>query len=361
MMPGRQSRHLAVVTFAVCFSCAAPPRVAPAQVTLADWDLVCFCNSRVNTPHFIVRMEANGAILYAARNGITRQQLGSTGVPASSTAIQLLRDWGLLTPRGDTLRTALPVLGGDRMTMLRRDLRGAADSMLPRLRPLVDSITAVLAARGTPESAYAVVFSYILDGLVWEEFGDAADVPAQLDVAHPFWNGAFWAVHPKRMNAPGTNAYWVDSVGMRVMWTDSTLALLRPVQSSANRTALARALRSANVNDIPESLRAYALFRGDGSPAFAVVSSVEDDELAQASRSLARQVAEGVHRWLRGVDMSERLDTRDPRLALLVTYHEFMLELLDALEAAGAVTKPAVLRAPLRAELVAPLIVVVRE
>jgi hypothetical protein len=361
MTPVRQSRRLAVATFVVFHSLTAAARVAGAQVTLADWDLVCFCNSRVNTPHFIVRMESNGAILYAAQNGITRTQLASMGVPASSTAIQVLLDWGLLTQRGDTLRTAFPVLGDDRMTALRRDLRVAASSMLPRLRPVVDSISAVLAARGTPQSAYAIVFSYVLDGLVWEEFGDAADVPAQIDVEHPFWNGAFWAVHPKRMNAPGTNSYRADSVSIRVTWTDSTLDLLRPLQSQANRTALARALRSANVNDIPESLRSYALFRSDGSPAFAVVRSAEDDELTRAARSLAKQVADGVRLWLRGVDMGERLDTHDPRRALLVTYHEFMWELLNALEAAGAVTRPAVLRSTPRADLVAPLIVFVRE
>ena len=59
--------------------------------------------------------------------------------------------------------------------------------------------------------------------------------------------------------------------------------------------------------------------------------------------------------------VEKRLDTHDPRLALLVTYHEFMWEFLNALEAAGAVAKPTVLRSTPLAELVAPLIVFVRE
>jgi hypothetical protein len=352
----RQSRQLTVTAFAVFLSLAADARVAAAQNTLADWDLICFCNSRVSTPQFVVRMDANGIILYAARNGTTLEQLTRAGVPATSTAIQLLREWGLLTQRGDTLRTAFPVLGGDRMTTLRRDLRVAANAMLPPLRPSVDSITAALAARGTSQSAYAVVFSYVLDHLVWEEFGEAADVPAQIDLEHPFWNGAFWAVSPKRTNAPGTNSYRADSTSILVMWTDSTLDLLRPLQSRANVTSIVRVLRSANAGDMPESLRPYALFRRDGSPGFAVVRTGGDDELTRASRSMATQVADGVRLWLRGVDVPERLDTRDPRLALLVTYHEFMWELLDALEASGAVTKPAILRSSPRAELVAPLI-----
>jgi hypothetical protein len=356
MIPMRQSRQLMITASAVSLALAADAQVVVAQATLADWDLICFCNSRVSTPHVVVRMDVNGAILYAARNGITHEQLTRAGVPATSTAIQLLRDWGLLTQRGDTLRTAFPVLGGDRMTALRRDLRVAANAMLPRLRPSVDTITAALAARGTPESAYAVLFSYVLDHLVWDEFGDAADVPAQIDVEHPFWNGAFWAVSPKRMNAPGTNSYRADSTSILVTWTDSTLELLRPLQSRASVTSLARALRSTTARDIPESLRPYALFRRDGSPAFAVVRTGEDDALTRASRSLATQVADGVRVWLRGVDIGERLDARDPQLALLVTYHEFMWELLGALEASGAVTKPAILRASPRAELVAPLI-----
>ncbi len=358
MFPMRQARQLIASGCGVLIALGAEAPVAAAQGTLADWDLICFCNSRVSTPHFVVKMDANGAILYAARNGITREQLTQAGVPATSTAIQLLRDWGLLTQRDDTLRTAFPVLGGERMTALRRDLRAAANAMLPGLRPSVDSITAALASRGTPESAYAVVFSYVLDHLVWDQFGDAADVPAQIDVEHPFWNGAFWAVSPTRLNAPGTNSYHADSTTVLVAWTDSTLELLRPLQSRANVALLARALDPPGARDIPESLRPYALFRRDGSPAFAVVRTRDDDALTRASHSLATQVAEGVRAWLGDVDIGARLDTRDPRLALLVTYHEFMWELLGVLEASAAVTKPAILRGRPRADLVAPLIIV---
>lgn len=359
VMPGCLFRQLTRTSVAVFLSLAVDAPIAGAQATLADWDLICFCNSRVSTPHFVVRMDSNGAILYAARISITREQLTRAGVPATSTAIQLLRDWGLLTQRGDTLRTAFPVLGGDRITQLRTDLRAAASAMLPRLRPSVDSITAALVARGTPQAAYAVVFSYVLDHLVWERFGDAAAVPSQIDVEHPFWNGAFWAVNPKRVNAPGTNSYPIDSTSVLVTWTDSTLDLLRPLQAPATVTALARAARAPNAADIPESLRPYALFNRDGAPGFAVVRTSEDHALMHASQSLATQVADGVRAWLRGVSMGSRLDTADPRLALLVTYHEFMWELLDALEASGAVTKPPILRSAPRAELVAPLITVI--
>jgi hypothetical protein len=358
MTPRRQS-GLGITSFAAFLLLGAHARVAAAQATLAGWDLICFCNSRVNTPHVVVRMDANGAILYAARNGITREQLSRDGVPVSSTAVQLLRDWGLLTQHGDTLRTTFPVLGGDRMTALRRDLRAAADAMLPRLRPSVDSITAALTTAGTPQSAYAMVFSYVLDHLVWEEFGAAADVPAQIDVEHPFWNGAFWAVSPKRNNAPGTNSHGAGSASILVTWTDSTLGLLRPVQSAANVAFLARVPGSTNAGEIPESLRPYALFRRDGSPAFAVVRTGRDDALTRAGRSLATQVAGRVREWLSAADLNKQFDTRDPQLALLITYHEFMWELLDALEAGGAVTKPPILRSSPRPDLVAPLVIVV--
>src|SRR5262245_12222541 len=140
--PLRPSRPRTGMMFAMVLWLAVDVRVAAAQTTLADWDLICFCNSRVSTPHFVVKMEANGAILYAARNGMTRDQLARSGVPATNTAIQLLLDWGLLAQQGDTLKTAFPVLDADRMTAFRRDLRAAATAMLPRLRPSVDSISA---------------------------------------------------------------------------------------------------------------------------------------------------------------------------------------------------------------------------
>jgi hypothetical protein len=224
------------------------------------------------------------------------------------------------------------------MTTLRRELAAQARTLLPALMPEVRTIMASLSANGMSHSAYSVVFSYVLDGLVWQQFGDAADVRAQIDAEHPFWNGAFWAVSPKRGNAPGTNSYRVDdSTRVLMTWTDSTLALLRPLQDKAALTSF--------------------VSRGG----LLVLDERRDTPLMRSSRAMAHDVADAMRAWVSHADLEKLEDTRDPRLGLLIAYHEFMWELLDALVADGVLQPPALLAPPVPSTRdVAPLIIVLR-
>src|SRR3954468_16129691 len=101
----RLSRRFIVVGLLIL--AVTPSRaLAQAAPSIGDWDLVCFCNSRVRTPHFIVQMDNNGEILYAARAGTTREALQRAGIRASESQLRLLEDWSLLSDSAGVLRTA---------------------------------------------------------------------------------------------------------------------------------------------------------------------------------------------------------------------------------------------------------------
>jgi hypothetical protein len=324
----------------VLLAWAVMPAGAFAQApSIRDWDLVCFCNSRVRTPHFIVKMDNNGAILYAARSGVTREGLQRAGIRASESQLRLLEDWSLLLDSGGVLRTAFPVLPPGQTSRLRAALREAARTSVPRIRPSLDTLTGLIASQADSAAAWATIFSYVLDGLVWDSLSGGTDLVAtDITVAKPYWNGGFWAIAPKRINAPGTNSGRVDdSTSILMAWTPGTLARFQPLQRTEGRVALLRALRG-NPASLSPDIASLGLLRADGSPAVVVVRS--HDPLAVTAHALAGVVARDFTTWMRTTNLPRQIGVQDAGLATLVGYHEYMWELLDALVDNGILAVP---------------------
>ena len=77
---------------------AEPADGAGDPKDLAAWGLHCYCPEARRTPHGLVAEGGNGRVLYAARDGATREQLG-----VSDDQLTTLLDFGLLEWHGDRL------------------------------------------------------------------------------------------------------------------------------------------------------------------------------------------------------------------------------------------------------------------
>src|SRR5690349_11206534 len=97
---------------------AGMPQVATPR-DVKDFGLICFCNSRVATPHYPIGLDNNGALLFATRHGATRAQLANAGIAYRESQIVMLKDWGLLSENDKVLTTAFPVLEPETMGRLR--------------------------------------------------------------------------------------------------------------------------------------------------------------------------------------------------------------------------------------------------
>lgn len=66
--------------------------------------------------------------------------------------------------------------------------------------------------------------------------------------------------------------------------------------------------------------------------------------MVSAAHRLSHAVAGQITGWLSRIDHQRRLGTDDRGLALLIAYHEYMWELLDAIVTTGAARPPAEIR-----------------
>jgi hypothetical protein len=285
----------------------------------------------------LVSHGTNGKILYAARNGASRDAFAITDAELDD-----LLDFHLLEQVGGRLRTAFPVVGSTETSALRAHLR---DQVAP-LAAVIEGPTRVMTAeleRRKLSSGYALVFGYALDLLLWEPLNMAGAVPdTALTPERPWWNGAFWAIYPPRERSSGTNFLDCgEGITLVTVWSDETARGLRAFEDSPGvREALLGLTRPGTMlgsADATSTSEKWRLRRRDGQSALALVGTGDDlDDLAhQLAEPVADLLVSGKLDGARAMIPTPKRD-----VATVVVAHELIWELTDQLIERGACRLP---------------------
>jgi hypothetical protein len=319
-------RHRTALSIAATLVFLAASREVKAQQPppqdLRGWGLHCFCLTARHTPQRAATADDNGKLLWLAREGASLRALRQDGLQVTDSQILLLRTYGLLEQDGDRVRTAFPVLGPDIMIPLRARLRKIAGRVARELRPDVRIIAASLEAGGTADRLWTVVFGYALDGLFWDELRRRDALPdTTLDLDHPIWRGAFWAIYPERSGVPGTNEIALADSALVAVWTDRTVDRLNAALDSHKNDASAPAGELIINNRLGDPIHDAAA-RIATTTAAAILDSPDGQQLVSSIRGTTRQTA------------------------LLILTHELIWDITDALVESGNLARPAVLDKP---------------
>jgi hypothetical protein len=327
----------------------AAEEVAPPPPDLAQWELICLCTASLFTPHPIVALGNNGEILYQARSGLTRAELKGRGVACSDRQLKVLEACGLVELQGDQVRTSIPVLGPADMLKLRGALKRQVRDQGPPVKAGIQELIDLLSRQGYADQAYAIVFSYLLDGKVWDRFKAQGLMPAMaITPEHPFWDGTFYAVYPVRAHAPGTNVTSKGAWSVAMTWTKPVLDASDAVGFSGSLDPLVEAL--AAKGDLAASpaaggMRAQGLLDPNSRIAIPVIRERDDDPIYAKTQAIATLIAKDVLATLRAPHFMDMVKTNDPGKALVITYHEYLWEILNYLDEEKVLQAPAILQA----------------
>jgi hypothetical protein len=302
-------------------SAGAATAAASAPSSLSDWGLHCWCLTARRTPQRIIRADTNGRVLQLAVDGITRAELDRKLPGVSESQLALLQTYGLLTHNGDLYATAFPIFGPETIGPIRARISALSRRTASRLRPDVETIVASARAQKHPESAYAMVFGYALDGTLWNELRHRRLLPdTTLDLDHPFWRGAFWAIYPERSGAPGRNDVDVSGRTLVGVWTDGTVnALNAKLDLASSKHSL------AGLSNLPVVVeRSGDQVHSAGQHIAAILASALVD--SEDGRALLAQFPESLRQQ-----------------ALLAIAHEFIWSVMDELVGDNVVSPPPIL------------------
>jgi hypothetical protein len=362
----------ALQTYAVAGSifCSLTLAVARAANELAPddlskWDLVCFCSAEHYTPHRVLEADSNGRILFYARNGATKQQLVAHGVVSSDSQLIVLEDWSLLAKQGDVYTTHMPVIGPEPMAALRELLRGPAARAVAETRDDVVAIAATLAQAHLADHTFSVVFSYVLDGLVWDRLKARAVFPSNTITAeHPHWNGSFYAFYPKRVGVPGTNGSAEGHLGVDMTWNSETVAALGRLQASAEFRTFLRA-RNEGLSPADAIATTDGIWRLTDAGGKLRVPLIEDSA-GDPIHDRGSRIADVLATRLLDADTMTTIRKTIPNAGgqeVIVAAHEFIWSVLDEMLAQGALRRPPAMQPGARQtpEALLPLLTFIHE
>lgn len=338
-----------------------------AALSLNFYEINAYVEATKSTPHVIIELDNNGQILLACAAGKTLEQLKMEGIQFTQSQIRLLRDWRLLQKEGEVLKTTFPILNGTRSTRLRNMMNETASIIGQNLQKDITELASELLSMGREKSIYTILFSYVLDDLVWRIFeNDSLIQKRKITIDKPFWSGILWAIYPPRDFSCGTNSISSKGVTLKINWS-------KAANKKINRLFADWDIFGQMFNELVEkgkveteqaqkAFMRFNLVDSSGNFTIPVITENKDNRLYQISLDISQEVNKFVLQLIDLKEIRKEFDFPDEEHALVISYHELMWELLDFFEQQGHIKKPIAFENPDLAQLkdIGDLLIIVK-
>lgn len=317
-------------------------------VGLDEYDVTQYASVKSFSPRQIMFFDNNDQIIMACRNGKTKKQLDELGISYNESQIALLRAWRLLDRADDVYTTIMPILDSEKMSGLRALTENAARQIAENMEANLRKYIATLESEGFGGHAFSLLFSYVIDGLVWSEFrSQGLGVSTRVTADTPLWAGAVWAVFPPRASRCGTNSYSAETGYVSVNWSESAGGELDKLLGSSEylKTMVDQIGSQGRLVDpkAVEALAPFNLIDLDGRPRIPIVRETAGVDLYDTSLDLSANIAALTLQTVPVDSLQKTLGLTSPAVALIIIYHELMWDLMEVLEGKGMIVRPRIL------------------
>jgi hypothetical protein len=298
------------------------------------------------SPTLILSFDNNLEICLALRHPGTADELREQGIAVTRSQLLVLRLWGLIDSSDDgALRFRLPVIDESRSFELAERSRILAAKTLSASWQEIDAFTQAVRDAGWARSNYALLGSYVLDGLMWpalEQEGllESAD-PTTFESGSEYWSGVSWVTLPPERKAIGTNSVVTERGTLHAAWTPISLEAQELLwQDEEFRAIIDCATGQTEAgSDEEEMLKELGFVDRRGRVRFPVIEP--GSAVCEQGGILARRIAKMLGDMSELGKMMELAGDDDPSTAMIIAYHWVYPALLRILEAEG-LSRPAI-------------------
>jgi hypothetical protein len=199
-----------------------------------------------------------------------------------------------------------------------------------------------------------VLFSCVVDGLVWFPFRDQGLVSEfSLSQDKALFDGVYWAYYPRRDFRCGTNIALGEDVFVILNWSDGPKDKIQKIFNWKNLRSIHRQfVQSGRIikEELKQQLMPYNIIDKNGKPTVPVIEMNTEDSVFMSCQSIATKI---VHFIMNNLDL-EKLQTKyelpDKESAFVVIYHEWMWEFMEYLVEREIIAKPLAFEQPEQAE-----------
>ena len=328
------------------------------EIGLDKYKITCFTSVSSMSPDNIIRMDNNGQILLSCVSGKTVKQFDSLGITYTQSQLQLLVNWDLLFMENDIYTTAFPIIKDSTANSIRSLAKFNAREDVKTFFKDIDALSNILKANGRAQSIYTILFSYVLDDLVWRRFQERSLISKhELSIEHPYWSGVVWAIYPPRTSFCGTNSISDKGVTLSINWSRNAAQIMGPLGPKyfdyENIINLMNDYAGKGRIDNKEAIKTFApynIFDASGNMNIPIIDETTKNMLATCCTDFSYKIADNLLQNM-GVELKQKeYNFKDASQFIVVYYHEYMWELLDCMGKTNVIQKPIAFSNPEKAK-----------
>lgn len=312
---------------------------------------IAYCITSKGTPNNIVRLDNNWEILLALREPHTIKALDSINVKFTYSQLQLLADWKLIRNNKNKFQTNIIILDSLQTLKLRNHSKELSEALAGKIGKDVADFVKLLKSEGRERNSYSILFSYVIDGLVWKCLEERGAIrKKELSMKEPLWSGEFWTLYPKRDFYCGTNTLSSKGYSLKINWSEGAFSRIRPFISNTRQLDLLLRDFEKNGKITEESTIAvfskFNLFNESGHITVPILEENDKNSLYLESKKIADSIADFLEQSLDIELLRKEFGFADKSQAIVIMYHEILWDLLAELENKKIITKPTIFIAP---------------
>lgn len=318
---------------------------------LKNWGDICYCT--VNNsyhPSSIVSADNNLQLLLSLKNGLTRKQLDSLRIPYVRSQLLLLQSYQLINRIDGIYKTAIPILDSEQTARLRKQSLFTANKIYPEIEKECRDLVTHLANQNRLNNAYSILFSYVLDGLIWRQF-EKDGIVERMDTSG-IWSGNYWFLTPRRVvDCGGTNSSTKENFAFKWNWSHS-----EKVTKELWNKNIEALFPIAQGNTIPNKeiineFADYGFFDKDSRLTIPVINEKESNDL----HTLSLKIIDRLLLTFKANTDFEQLKTSyqfsNNSETAVIFYHEVLFDLMDLLIERQIIQLPTAFKSPEKATL----------
>lgn len=295
------------------------------------WEDICYCTMNNSYhPSSIVSADNNLQLLVALKNGLTRKQMDSLKIPYAKSQLLLLESYLLLKKADGIYKTAIPILDNEETALLRKQSHFTASEIYPEIEIECRDLVTYLTKQNRSPNAYSILFSYVLDGLIWTRF-EKEGIVEKWDTMG-IWSGNYWFLTPKRtVDCGGTNTISNEKFAFNWNWSHSEN--VTDGLWDKNIEALFTIARGNAVpnNEIINEFAAYGFFDKDLHLTIPVIDENENNVLYLLANKIIDRLLPAFLEKTDFEPLRTSFKFNDNSETMVVFYHEVMFDLMDLL------------------------------
>jgi hypothetical protein len=344
-----------IVPIIFCYAIFFSNIVNGQDVSLNDLkqnDLHCYCSSKFGTPHSILNLDNNWDLVLLLRQPKTISQLDSLEIKYTQSQLKLLQQWGIITEtENDFYKTVINIYDSVQTNQLRIYSMEISQKIIQQITPDIEYLKLNLNQIDREKNIYTVLFSYILDGKVWDDMVEKKLIPKnEITLDNPLWSGEFWTTYPKRDFFCGTNSISDAGYSIKVNWSEIAIRKMIPfftrwdlLEKILNDLIVKGKVEDEEAKNVFES---YNFFDRNGEFTVPVIKENDSNETFKIAKSISAKVVSVIENQFDSSKVKDTFGFNSYSQAIIILYHEMMWDVLNLLEQQNIISRPIAFKDP---------------